>query len=65
MSLLPHSLHLVVKLSFNKVLFLFSTFSKDSLDLSVPIENVNKNGGNGADRWLARVLSAGWGSSSR
>ena len=29
------------------------------MDLSVPIENVNKDGGHRADRWLARVLSAG------
>ena len=40
-------------------LFWTLTFSEDSLDLSVPIENVNKDGGHRADRWLARVLSAG------
>ena len=42
-----------------KFLFWTLTFSEDSLDLSVSIENVNKDGGHRADRWLARVLSAG------
>ena len=56
---LPHSHRLE---NLKKVFFLCwtLTFSEDSLDLSVSIENVNKDGGHRADRWLARVLSAGW-----